>query len=174
MNIKAKHILLSAAGLLLASLSISAARTANTARHLEVKLIPERDRINLLVVRYHLDAVIRNRRKGTLRINHPVIRLKKAGQVLKTLNLEGYGLTIRPESTLRLSDAQEEGGLGGRLVLEMPTSQVLALFPEMLAAITGQGPEFRIEVEVQMQVKAPGLPRFTHTEVVPLVINRPN
>lgn len=174
MKIKAKHILLSAAGLLLAALGVSAARAARTARHLEVKLIPERDRINLEVVRYYLDAVIRNRRKGTLRITHPVIRLKKAGQVLKTINLDGYGLNIRPESTLRLSDAEEDGGLGGRLVLQMPTAQILALFPELLAAITGQGPEFRIEVEVQMQVKAPGLPRFTHTEVIPLVINRPN
>lgn len=168
-----KYLLLGAGTLLIVSLAVSGAKASHTASKLEVRLLPEKDRINWETVRVLLDVEVKNPTSGTLTLSNPVVRVVRDKKELKRIDLSGHRLVIHPESTRRISDPKERGGFGGRIVLEMPTAQIIAMFPDVAAALAGSGPPFRLDIGISMEVKAPHLPGFSRSETISLTLERP-
>ncbi|MEM0998419.1 MAG: hypothetical protein AAGN35_15270 [Bacteroidota bacterium] len=169
---KPKYIIM--AGVVLVGLSLVAAtaKAAHTGRNLAVALKP-RVKPGLAVTTIWIDGTITNPTRGSIEVSDPVIVLSRQGQQIKRLEFSGKTLTISPRSTIVLSDPVEKGGIGEVIAMEFATADLVRLFPAALAAIMGTGPEFVLNVDVAMQVKAPNLPRVSYSVSEPITLRSP-
>ena len=163
MNHTGKILLFGGAGLVLLGLGLAARSANRTGDMLRVKLLPEKGELSLRRVVALLDAEIENPLPGALALSDPKVRFLVGGDERKRIEIPGKTLRIAPYSRMRLSDPQERGGLGQKVMLEVSTFEILSLFPELVAALRG-GPAFELEAEVSFMVKAPHLPAIPRSE----------
>lgn len=151
-------------------------KAANTASHLEAELIPKFGGFRLLGnLTVNVDAEIRNPKGGTLVISDPVFALyrhpvTRDSLPITTTDLKGSVITIQPHSTIRLSDPDQ---LGSAIPISVPTAQIIQAIPEAIAALTGVGGPFVMEVYVTVTVSAPNVPRIRHTIKEQVAITSP-
>lgn len=175
MPFKGKHVAIAGGALVLFALLASTVKAAGTAKNLETRLFPKISGFKLfgdLIV--DVDAQIHNPTGGSLAISNPVIELfrppvTKATAPIASTSMKGT-IRIAPNKSLRLSDP---GQLGKPITLAVPTAQIISAIPEAMAALTGVGGPFVLEVRVKVGVKAPNVPAFTHTITEQLAITSP-
>lgn len=169
---KPKHIIV--AGVVLVGLSLVAAtaKAAHTGKNLDVALKP-RVKPGLAVTTIWIDGTITNPTGGSIIVSDPVIVLSRQGQQIKRLDFSGKTLAISPRSSIALSDPVENGGMGEVIRMEFATADLVRMFPAALAAIMGTGPEFILNVDAAMLVKAPNLPRVSYSVSEPITLRSP-
>lgn len=176
MPIKGKHIAIAGGALVLVALVAGTVRAAGTASNLETKLLPKFGGFQLTGnLTVNVDAQITNPKDGTLTVSDPVLALyrhpvTKDSVPITTTDLTGTTVTIPPKSTIRLSDPNQ---IGQAIPVSVPTADIIQAIPEAIAALTGVGGPFVLAVHVTAKVKAPNLPRFSHTIKENVAITRP-